>query len=152
MNRTSQRPPDELARIVTDTFTEPYWAAARDSRLTCAQCADCRHFRSPPSPFCPKCRSQRLNWPTLPGTGTIYSFTVVERAVLPGTEASVPYVVAVVSLDGADDARIISNVLDAPIEDISIGRQVRAVFDTIPGGAVIPRFVLDDPNCEGSAP
>lgn len=142
MTRISRRPPDALARIVTDSWTAPYWEAARDGRLTCARCADCGHFRSPPSPFCPSCRSQALEWPTLPGTGTVYSFTVVERAVIPGTEDSIPYVVAVVALDGADGARIISNVVEAPVEAVRIGARVRAVFDTMPDGAVIPRFVL----------
>ena len=142
MTRIAKRPPDALVTIVADSWTRPYWDAAREGRLTCARCADCHHFRMPPSPFCPHCRSQRLDWPTLPGTGTIYSYTIVERAVLPGTEGTIPYVPAVVTLDGADGARLITNIVDCDVADIRIGRVVQAVFDTLDGGAGIPRFVL----------
>ena len=53
----------------------------------------------PPSPFCPVCRSQGLAWVDLPGTGTVYTFTVVRHAVLPIVREHVPYVIAVVELD-----------------------------------------------------
>jgi len=144
MSRISKRPPDELATIVPDSWTEPFWAAARDKHLTCAQCGNCHKFRMPPSPFCPHCRSQEVEWPTLAGTGTIYSFTIVERAVIAGTEDTIPYVVAVVSLDGAEPARLITNVVDSPIDAIRIGARVEAVFDEMSDGTVVPRFRLQD--------
>ena len=142
MSRVAKRPPDALVTIVTDTWTKPYWDAASDGRLTCAQCGNCHRFRMPPTPFCPHCRSQQLNWPTLPGTGTIYSYTIVERAVLPGTEDTIPYVPAVVTLDGAGGARLITNIIDSDVADVRIGAAVRVVFDTMDSGAGIPRFVL----------
>lgn len=143
MSVLAKRPPDVLVRVVSDQWTAPFWDAARDGRLTCAQCSDCGRFRMPPSPFCPNCRSQAIDWPTLPGTGTIYSYTIVERAVLPGTEDTIPYVVAVVTLDGAGGARLITNIVDAPLDRICIGAPVRAVFESA-GNAVLPRFVLED--------
>jgi len=142
MSRLSKRPPDALATIVADSWSAPFWEAAKLGHLTCTQCADCGRFRMPPSPFCPHCRSQALEWPVLPGTGTIYSFTVVERAVVPGTEDTIPYVVAVISLDGAIPARLISNIVDAPIDAIRIGERVTVFFDTMPDGAAVPRFRL----------
>lgn len=145
MSRIARRPPDALAAIVPDSWTEPFWTAAKEGRLTCARCADCGHFRMPPTPFCPRCRSQALEWPALPGTGTIYSFSVVERAVIPGTEDTVPYVVAVVSLDGAEPARLITNIVDSPVDAIRIGARVSALFDIMPDGAGVPRFRLEEP-------
>lgn len=142
MTRMSKRPPDALATIVTDSFTAPYWDAAKAGRLTCAQCGNCGRFRMPPSPFCPNCRSQAVDWPTLPGTGTIYSYTIVERAVLPGTEDSIPYVPAVVSLDGAEPARLITDIVDSDLDAIRIDARVTVTFDTMPDGAVVPRFRL----------
>ena len=142
MNRIAKRPPDTLVQIVTDSWTEPFWSAVKDRRLTCAQCGECGRFRMPPTPFCPHCRSQAIDWMALPGTGTIYSFTIVERAVLPGTEGNIPYVPAVIALDGAEPARQISNLVDCEVDRIRIGARVRAVFDTVGDGAAVVRFTL----------
>lgn len=142
MSRIAKRPPDALVRVVTDQWTAPFWSAAAQDRLTCAQCGDCGRFRMPPSPFCPHCRSQAVDWPTLPGTGRIFSFTIVERAVLPGTEDTIPYVPAVIDLDGAAPARIISNIVDSDVDAIRIGGRVRAVFDHLEEGVALPRFTL----------
>ena len=143
MSRSARRPPDALVTIVTDSWTAPFWDAARDGRLTCAQCGNCQRFRMPPSPFCPNCRSQEIVWPALPGTGTIFTYTIVERAVLPGTEGNVPYVVAVVDLDGAPDTRLITNIVDSDVDAVAIGARVSVIFDVMEGGAAVPRFVID---------
>ena len=140
MTRIAKRPPEVLVRIVTDQWTDPFWSAAREQRLTCAQCGKCGRFRMPPTPFCANCRSQAINWPTLPGTGTLYSYTIVERAVLPGTEDSIPYVPAVIDLDGAVPARLISNIVDTPLDTIRIGAKVQVIFDRMADGAAVPRF------------
>lgn len=142
MTRIAKRPPEALVRIVTDPWTGSFWSAAKEERLTCAQCADCSRFRMPPTPFCPHCRSQAIDWPTLPGTGTVYSFTLVERAVLPGTEDCIPYVPAVIDLDGVSSARLISNIVDSDVAAIRIGARVKAVFDHFADGSAVPRFVL----------
>ncbi|MDB5703821.1 MAG: hypothetical protein JWN66_937 [Sphingomonas bacterium] len=144
MTRIANRPPEALVRIVTDSWTEPFWSAAKEERLTCAQCGNCHRFRMPPTPFCPHCRSQEIDWPTLPGTGTIYSYTVVERAVLPGTEDSIPYVPAVIALDGATPARLISNIVDSSLDSIRIGARVRVIFDVMPDGAAVPRYTVTE--------
>jgi uncharacterized OB-fold protein len=144
MTRIANRPPEALVRIVTDNWTDPFWSAAKEKRLTCAQCRNCRRFRMPPTPFCPYCRSQEIDWPTLPGTGTIYTYTVVERAVLPGTEDSIPYVPAVIDLDGATPARLISNIVDSPLDAIRIGATVRVIFDVTPDAAAVPRFTVTE--------
>lgn len=143
MTRTAKRPPDGLFTLAADRWTQPFWDAAREERLTCARCGDCGHFRMPPTPFCPNCRSQAIDWPTLPGTGTLYSYTVVERATMPGTEAAIPYVPAVVTLDDAGGRRMVTNIVDSSIDALRVGARVAAVFDTLPDGTVVPRFRLE---------
>nr|WP_275431465.1 Zn-ribbon domain-containing OB-fold protein [Sphingomonas sp. BT552] len=130
--------------MASDRWTEPFWDAAEEHRLTCARCGACGHFRMPPTPFCPVCRSQSIEWPTLPGTGTLYSYTIVERATLPGTEHTIPYVPAVVTLDGADGRRMVTNIVDSAIDAVRIGAPVHVVFDTLEDGTVIPRFRLGE--------
>lgn len=142
MSRIAQRPPEALVHIVADHWTAPFWNAAAEGRLTCAQCGECHRFRMPPTPFCPHCRSQQIEWPSLPGTGTVYSFTIVERAVLPGMEGAIPYVVGIIDLDGAAPARLISNIVACDVDAIHIGVRVRAVFDPAGEGVALPRFTL----------
>jgi uncharacterized OB-fold protein len=146
MSAIARRLPDALVNVVVDHWTAPFWDAAGDGRLTCAQCANCRRFRMPPSPFCPHCRSQQIDWPTLPGTGTVYAFTVVCRAVLPGTEDSVPYVSAVIELDGTAGCRLIATIVDCPVDSIAVGSPVRALFEPLPEGRGIVRFTLAAPG------
>jgi uncharacterized OB-fold protein len=140
--RIANPPPPELLRFAEDAWTKPFWDAAREHRLTACRCGSCGRYRMPPTPFCPNCRSQAVEWPTLSGRGVIYSFTVVERAVTPAMAAYIPYAPAVIELPDADGLRIISNVVGAPIGDIRIGGEVHAVFDDRGDGISLVRFAL----------
>ena len=67
---------------------------------------------------------------------------MVERAILAGMEAHLPYVPAVVELEGAGGARLISNVVDVEVADMRIGMAVQVVWDDVPDiGVAVPRFV-----------
>jgi len=139
--RIARRPPPGLFKLATNAWTAPFWAAARRRELVAACCADCERFRMPPTPFCPHCQSQSVDWRVLVGTGSVYSYTVVERAILPGMEPHLPYVPAVIELDGAGGVRMISNLVEVDIERIRVGMPVRVVWDEQPdASAVIARF------------
>jgi len=134
--------PPGLYEIAPDAWTAPFWDAAKDHRLVAAQCGQCQTFRMPPTPFCPTCRSQDIKWTELSGRGTIYTFTVARHAVLPVLKDVVPYVIAVVSLDGADDARLITNIVGSDPDDIEIDAPVEVVWDDVSDEMTVPRFVL----------
>lgn len=97
----------------------------------------------PPTPFCPECRSQEVEWPQLPGTGSLFSYTVVRRAIVPEMEGALPYVPALIDLDGAPGARLISALVDCEVDSIRIGAAVRVVFEHRTDGVAIPRFKLE---------
>jgi uncharacterized OB-fold protein len=118
-------PPEALFTPVADRWTAPFWEAARAHRLTACRCAACGAFRMPPTPFCPDCRSQAVDWPDLPGTGTLFSFTVVRRAISPEMEGHLPYVPALVDLDGAPGARLMTTVVGCALADLRIGARLR---------------------------
>lgn len=143
-HRTAQRPPDSLFTLVTDQWTKPYWDAAAQGKLVAASCGNCAKFRMPPTPFCPDCRSQEIDWVDLPGTGTIYSYTVVERAILPELADCIPYVPAVVEPDGAPGIRIITNIVDSAVDDIVSGARVGVLFDRVEGGAIARFRILKE--------
>jgi uncharacterized OB-fold protein len=126
----------------SDESTSPFWEAALESRLTAAKCTRCGTCQIPPKPRCYHCQNDRYDWIDLPGTGTIYSFTVVRHALRPDLVAAVPYVTGVIELDGTQGAgaRMISNIIDCVPEAVRIGDKVRVVFDKVSDTYVVPRF------------
>lgn len=140
-DRIAQPPPEALFTLATDRFTAPYWAAAAEGRLTVPRCRACGTWRMPPGPFCPACRSQDVDWPAVEPWGEVHSFTVVTRAVLPGMEASLPYVPATVTLPQAGGVRLIAPLVGMPVGTIAIGMRAAARFHRRADGVAIPCFV-----------
>jgi uncharacterized OB-fold protein len=126
---------------LADEFTEPFWNAAMDDRLVAPQCTRCGTFRLPPLPLCHVCQSEEFDWTELPGTGTVYSYTVVHHPLHPDLAPVCPYVSGVVELDGTqgEGARLLVNIIDCDPEQISIGTRVRVVFDHVEDEMPTPR-------------
>lgn len=130
--------PGEQIRITTNPNTEPFWEAAKEHKLTACQCAKCGHFRMPPSAYCPECSSNEVSWPTLAGTGTVFSFAVCNRN--PATGEPYIYVPVVVDIDGAPGCRLNGNVTGCDAEDVQIGMRVTVEWTDIQDGWVLPNF------------
>jgi uncharacterized protein len=130
--------PAETIDLQPDSWSEPFWAAGRRDELVCARCAHCGMLRMPPGPFCPSCHSQTLAWLRLPGTGRIFTFTVVRYATGPELKKLLPYVVAVVDLDGAPGCRLVVTVLDSNGADIEIGQSVGIIWDHVTSEISVP--------------
>jgi uncharacterized OB-fold protein len=138
----SKAPPDSLFELATDQWTEPFWQAAREHRLAWPCCTDCGREREMAAPFCHHCLSQGIEWKTLSGRGTVYSYTVVRYPLLESMNDCVPYVPAVIALEGAGGHRLISNVVGAPLASIHIGAQVEVAWHDRADGVTVPRFQL----------
>ena len=136
----AKRPPPDLFKLATNAWTQPFWDAAAQHRLVVAQCGTCGTCRMPPTPFCPACQSQQIDWKTLTGLGEIYTYTIVDRAILPGMADHLPYVPAVITLEGGGGVRLISNVVDAELAELAIGMPVQVVWDDLREGVAVPRF------------
>jgi uncharacterized OB-fold protein len=131
----------DLHPLGPDSWTEPYWAAAREHRLVIAQCDNCGTYRSPPSPFCGNCNSQAVTYPTMSGEATIYTFTIVRHPVIPELEGQTPYVIAVVELADAPSVRLMTNIVTSDPDALEIGQTVHVAWDDLDGETTIPRFV-----------
>jgi uncharacterized OB-fold protein len=118
----------------------PFWAACQHRELRIQHCAACGLHRHPPGPFCPRCRSGATDWALVPGTGTVFSYTIVHHSAHSALRQAVPYNVAVVMLDGADTVRLVSNVVDVPPEQMAIGLRVQLAWEDAAEGRVLPRF------------
>jgi uncharacterized protein len=126
---------------VPDLDTGPFWEACRQHELRAQRCASCGRFRWPPQGFCPDCYSWEYAWTPLSGRGTVKSFSVVHHSAVPSFKENLPYVVAVIALDGTDDrVAITSNVVDCPWEAVTVGMPVEVVFNDVSAEATLPQF------------
>ena len=130
--------PGEGIKITTNPDTEPFWEAANAHRLTACQCSKCEHFRMPPSPYCPECQSTDKKWPTLSGTGTVFSYAICTHN--PKNGEPYVYVPVVVDLHGAPGARLVTNLAGIDAEDVKIGMKVTVDWNPIEGDWVLPIF------------
>lgn len=144
-NNTSVRQgvfPVALRDPYADDSTQPFWDAALEGRLVASKCTSCGTFLLPPQPRCFNCQGTSFAWEELAGTGTIYSYTVVRHPLAPHLAEAVPYVSAVIELDGTQGAgaRLMANVIDCDPETVAIGDTVRVAFDQLSATLALPRF------------
>jgi len=134
--------PSPIDDPYADEATQPFWDAALDGRLLGSRCRNCATFVLPPQPRCFSCQHADFEWVELPGTGTIYSFTVVRHPLGTQLRTVVPYVSAVVELDGTQGAgaRMLANVVDCDVETVAIGDRVQVTFDPVSDTLSVPRF------------
>lgn len=134
--------PNILTATHATAMTQPFWDAAREDRLVAPKCTNCGTFRLPPSPFCFICQTRDVEWVELPGTGTIYTFTVVRHPLHPDLAAICPYVSGVVELDGTqgEGARMLVNIIDCDPDAVRIGNRVQIVWDHVNDEMTTPRF------------
>ncbi|NLU70897.1 Zn-ribbon domain-containing OB-fold protein [Streptomyces sp. HNM0574] len=111
-----------------DTFTRPYWDAAADGRLLLRRCraAGCGRTHHYPREFCPHCWSEDGEWAEASGSARLYTWSVVHRNDLPPFGERVPYVAAVVDLP--EGPRMMTEVVDCPERDLSVGMELRVTF------------------------
>lgn len=132
--------PDSMPVPAANADTAGWWEAAAQHRLVVQRCTACGTTRHPPGPVCPTCRGGGAEWAVLPGTGTVYTYTIVRQAFLPALADVVPYVVAAIEPDGAGGARMVSNVVDVDPEDMEIGMPVEVVWEDMGPELALPRF------------
>ena len=132
--------PDSMPVPWLSAHTMPWWEAAAAHRLVVQTCVTCGATRHPPSPICWACRSMEHEWVELPGTGIVYTFTVVHQAFIPALAEHLPHVVAVIELDEGGGARLVSNVVDIDPGAVTIGLPVEVVWEDMGPALALPRF------------
>jgi uncharacterized OB-fold protein len=133
--------PPRLDDPYADDVTQPFWDKALQGVLSCTSCRNCQTKILPPQPRCFVCQSKDFDWVDLPGTGTIYTFTVVRHPLSEQFAQVVPYITAVIELDGAQGAgaRMQLNVINCDVEKVRIGDKVKIIFDKVTETYAMPR-------------
>ncbi|MFQ6076790.1 MAG: Zn-ribbon domain-containing OB-fold protein [Candidatus Bathyarchaeia archaeon] len=94
-------------------------------RLVGSRCKDCGKMYYPPRMVCRRCGSRELEEVELAKRGKLVTFTVI-RSPPRGYEEYVPYVVGIIELEGG--VRVLSQVVDCPIEEAKTGMELEATF------------------------
>ncbi len=118
-----------LPRPLHEETSRPFWEAARRHELVMPRCKRCSNLFFYPRELCPHCLSSDIEWQKVSGRGRLYSYTIIYQPGNPAFNADVPYIYAMVQLD--EGPRIISNLVDCPIEEVRIDMPVVAVFDDV---------------------
>jgi len=132
--------PDEIPGPRSTVDDQVFWDYCQQRELRFQRCAVCHRFRHPPAPVCPQCRSFESEWMRAPGTGVVFSFTIVHHPAHPAVSAVTPYNVVIVDFPECDHTRLVSNLIDATPEEIHIGLPVALVWETAGNGMIVPRF------------
>ena len=111
--------------------SKPFWDATAQGRLLVKRCRACRQVHWYPRSKCPFCHSLDTAWEDSPGTGVIYSFSVMRRV-------DPPYAFAYVTLD--EGVTLITNIVDCDLDALAIGQRVKVVFRDTGEGCAIPYF------------
>ena len=111
--------------------------------LRITRCADCGAYTHPPLPRCRVCRGDRVALAPVSGRGVVAGFTVNHQQWL--ADFPPPYVIAVVALEEDDGARLTTNIVNCPPEDVRIGMPVRVLFEKA-GDVYLPLFEPQEPQ------
>ena len=114
----------------------PYWEAAAAHRFKLPRCNACRKFWFPPSRTCPHCLAADFAFEEVSGRGRVFSFVTFHRVYNPAFD--VPYVVALIELE--EGPRLLSNVVDIPVEEVRCDLPVEVMFDDVAAGVSVPKF------------
>jgi uncharacterized OB-fold protein len=116
-----------------DVDSEGFWQATAQGRLALCRCVDCRLWLHPPLERCRHCAGLTAFEPVA-GSGIVYSFIVQRQGAVVGYLDDLPYVVALVELDGVPGLRLPARLVDIAPEDVAIGMPVEVELVELPGG------------------
>jgi uncharacterized OB-fold protein len=119
-----------------DAVTAPWWDATRERRLLVQRCGACGHRQHYPRNICAACGRLGPSFVEASGRGTIYSFSVVNRAPDPAFDP--PYVVALVRLE--EGPVLLTNIVGCEPDAVRCDMPVSVEWEDLPDGRKLPMF------------
>lgn len=115
-----------------------FYAWCRKGELRFQRCTRCHGFRHVPREMCARCGAFDWEWVRSNGRGTVFTWTEVVRALHPAFADETPYAPVIVELE--EGVRIVSRVLDCPVEELVIGMPVVVSFVAVTEEMTLPMF------------
>jgi len=108
-----------------DQDTEAFWSGAQEGKLLIQHCPVCDRVQFFPRYFCTRCAGA-VDWIETAGRGVVHTFTIVRQNHTPPFNEMAPYVLAIIELE--EGVRMMGNVIDMPIDEVTIGMAVEVRF------------------------
>ena len=105
-----------------------FWTGGADGELRIYRCHNCGRYFHPPVGVCFRCRSRDVAPEAVSGRATVATYTVNQHPWF-GEAFPVPYVVAIVEIAEDAEARLTTQIVDCPVEDVRIGMPVEVDFE-----------------------
>jgi uncharacterized OB-fold protein len=121
--------------------TAPFWKACNEGRFLVQVCNKCGKSQYPYRAMCCHCWSSDTRDVAAGGSGSVWSYSVVQRSRTEPFSSWVPYVVAVIELP--EGVKVVSNVVGCDPAAVSIGMPVRLAFASAGERGRIPVFVAE---------
>jgi uncharacterized OB-fold protein len=106
----------------------PFWQGASAGELRIPRCEACGQLVWYPRERCPYCGHDTMEWKAVSGRGRLFSWAVVRHAFLPQFEELVPFVTGLVTLEEDSRVRVVSGIVDAETDELTMDLPVRVTF------------------------
>ncbi len=123
---------------VLEGLSGEFYAWCRQGELRFQRCTDCGTFRHVPRELCAQCNSFAWEWARSSGRGTVYTWTVVQRALHPAFVDATPLAPVVVEME--EGVRLLGNMIDCAPQELAIGMPVEVEFEAVTPEVSLPRF------------
>jgi uncharacterized protein len=120
--------------------TVEYWEGVKRNELLVKVCQACGMLHHPRRIVCSECQATDMGWQRASGNGSVYSFSVIHRAIIPELKPSVPYVVGIVRLD--EGVHLFTRFISSDSSKIRVGDRVTVDFRMLELGHYLPVFVV----------
>jgi uncharacterized OB-fold protein len=119
-------------------FAKEFYGWCEQNQLRFQRCTACGTWRHVPREMCAACGSWQWEWATSSGRGTVFTWTVVARALHPAFQNDTPYAAVVIEME--EGVRLLSQVVDCAPDELAIGMPVEVVFDAVTPEVTLPKF------------
>jgi uncharacterized OB-fold protein len=119
-------------------FSADFYGYCKSGELRFQRCTGCGVWRHVPRELCADCGSFDFEWAASSGKGTIFTWTVVGRALHPAYVDAVPYAPTVVEME--EGVRVLTEIVDCPPDELEIGTPVEVSFVAVTDEITLPKF------------
>ena len=123
-----------------DLLHGEFWEFCRAHELRFQRCADCRAWRHMPRESCEKCSSFNWSWERSSGKGSLFSWTIIHRALHPGYAEELPYAAVIVEME--EGVRLVTRLVDIPHDALELGLSLEVEFEDVADGITLHAFRL----------
>ncbi len=115
-----------------------FYQFCKAHELRFQRCLECGAWRHMPRESCEACGSFDWNWQASSGKATLFSWTIIHRALHPAFAEEVPYAAVVVEME--EGVRLVSRLHDVANDELRIGLPLEILFEDVTDEVTLHKF------------